>query len=130
MGQCTCMTAQIQCSFGAAPAVLSVIPQGPPVMANNMMAATIMANIPMANIPAFGTCNSMSNPVVAAATAAALGAMTPMPCIPATVAPWAPGSPTVLIGNMPALNNSSKLNCLWGGVIQILNPGSTTVQVP
>jgi hypothetical protein len=41
-----------------------------------------------------------------------------------------PGSPTVLIGNMPALNNSSKLMCMWGGVIQILNPGSTTVQVP
>ncbi|MDB4876983.1 MAG: hypothetical protein JWM41_3429 [Gemmatimonadetes bacterium] len=130
MGQCACMTAQIQCSFGAAPAVLSVIPKGPPVQANSLMAATIMDNIPMANIPAFGTCNSMSNPVVAAATAAALGAMTPMPCIPATVAPWAPGSPTVLIGGMPALNNSSKLNCMWGGVIQILNPGSTTVQVP
>jgi hypothetical protein len=130
MGQCACMTAQIQCSFGAAPAVLSVIPAGPPVMANNMIAATIMSNIPVANIPPFGMCNSMSNPMVAAATAAALGAMTPMPCIPVTVAPWAPGSPTVLIGGMPALNNSSKLNCMWGGIIQILMPGSTTVMVP
>jgi hypothetical protein len=130
MGQIACMTAQIQCSFGAAPGVLTAIPKGPPVMANNFIAATIMDNIPMANIAPFGTCNSMSNPMVAAATAAALGAMTPMPCIPVTVAPWAPGSPTVLIGSMPALNNSSKLNCMWGGVIQILNPGSTTVQVP
>src|SRR6185503_9529916 len=130
MGMCACMSAQIQCSFGAAPSVLTVIPKGPPAMANNLLAATIMDNIPMANIAPFGMCNSASNPVVAAATGAALGAMTPMPCIPATVAPWAPGSPTVLIGNMPALNDSSKLNCMWGGVISILNPGATTVQVP
>jgi hypothetical protein len=130
MAQITCMTAQIQCTFGVAPAVLSVIPVGPPVMANNMIAGTIMSNIPVANVPPFGMCNTPSNPMVAAATAAALGVLTPMPCIPVTVAPWAPGSPTVLVNNMPALNNSSKLMCMWGGVISILNPGSTTVQVP
>src|SRR5581483_10511851 len=130
MGMCTCMTAQIQCSFGAAPGVLTVVPQGPPVMGNNLPVATIMDNVPMMNIAPFGMCNSPSNPVVAAATAAALGVLTPMPCIPATTAPWVPGSPTVLVSNKPALNNSSKLMCMWGGVIQILNPGSTTVQVP
>lgn len=130
MGMCTCMSAQIQCSFGAAPGVLTVVPQGPPVMGNNLPVATIMDNIPMMNIAPFGMCNSPSNPVVAAATAAALGVLTPMPCIPATTAPWVPGSPTVLVSNKPALNNSSKLMCMWGGVIQILNPGSTTVQVP
>jgi hypothetical protein len=47
-----------------------------------------------------------------------------------TVAPWVPGSPTVLIGNMPALNNSCKLMCNWGGVIQVLVPGQFTVMVP
>jgi hypothetical protein len=41
-----------------------------------------------------------------------------------------PGSPTVLLGNFPALNNSSILNCIWGGVITVTNPGETTVQVP
>lgn len=130
MGQCACMTAQLQCTFGAAPSVLSVIPAGPPVMADSMLAATIMANAPIANVPPFGMCNSPSNPMVIAATAAALGVLTPMPCVPATVAPWVPGSPTVLIGGMPALNNSSKLMCMWGGVIAINNPGSTTVMVP
>jgi hypothetical protein len=124
------MTAQLQCTFGAAPSVLSVIPAGPPVMADSMLAATIMANAPIANVPPFGMCNSPSNPMVIAATAAALGVLTPMPCVPATVAPWVPGSPTVLIGGMPALNNSSKLMCMWGGVIAINNPGSTTVMVP
>ena len=51
-------------------------------------------------------------------------------CVPVTTAPWAPGSPTVLIANMPALNNSSKLLCTWAGVISILNPGLTKEMVP
>jgi hypothetical protein len=35
-----------------------------------------------------------------------------------------------MIGGMPALQNSSKLMCNWGGVIQILVPGQMTVMVP
>ncbi|MBP3506818.1 MAG: DUF4280 domain-containing protein [Lachnospiraceae bacterium] len=56
--------------------------------------------------------------------------LTPMPCIPLTTTPWVPGSPTVLIGNKPALNQNCKLMCSWGGVIQINNPGNRTIQVP
>jgi hypothetical protein len=89
-----------------------------------------MDNKRLVNILPFGMCQSLSNPMVAAATAAALGVLTPMPCIPNTVLPWTPGSPTVLIGNMPALNNSCKLNCLWGGMIQITNPGQQKIQIP
>jgi hypothetical protein len=89
-----------------------------------------MDHIPVLNVPTFGMCNSPSNPTVAAATAAAMGVLTPMPCVPVTPAPWTPGSPTVLIGNMPALNNSSKLMCTWGGVIQITSPGEFTVMEP
>jgi hypothetical protein len=55
---------------------------------------------------------------------------TPMPCIPMTSAPWMPGSATALVGGMPSLQNSSKLMCQWGGVIQILVPGQFTVMVP
>ncbi|MFN8507393.1 MAG: DUF4280 domain-containing protein [Dehalococcoidia bacterium] len=124
------MSAQLQCSFGMAPSALMVIPQGPPVMAENKPMATIMDNKPLVNILPFAMCQSLANPTVAAATAAALGVLTPMPCIPAIAAPWAPGSPTVLISNKPALNNSSKLMCNWGGIIQILNPGATTEQIP
>ncbi|MFL6658720.1 MAG: DUF4280 domain-containing protein [Massilia sp.] len=128
MGSQVCAGALMQCSFGVAPAALAVLP------ANRVLtgapAATIMDNVPMLNIPTFGMCSSMSNPTVIAATAAALGVPTPMPCIPATVAPWVPGSPTVLIGNMPALNNSSKLTCMWGGMIQISFAGQATVMVP
>jgi hypothetical protein len=53
-----------------------------------------------------------------------------MPCIPVIAAPWAPGSPTVLVGGKPALTQMSKCFCNWGGVIQIVNPGTTTEQVP
>lgn len=123
-----CGGANLQCAFGAAPSVLNVLPQS---MVNNVLpAATIMDNKPIVNIMPFGMCSNPANPMVAAATAAALGVLTPMPCIPVTTAPWAPGSPTVLIGGSPALNNSSKLICAYGGVISINSAGQTTINVP
>ena len=73
---------------------------------------------------------SPANPMVAAATAAAMGVLTPMPCIPATVAPWVPGAPTVMLGDMPTLDNTSTLMCMWGGVITFVDPGEFTVMVP
>ena len=128
MGMQICMGAMLQCSFGAAPSSLVVLPVN--CVMTGTPAATIMDNIPIANIPPFGVCSSMANPMVAAATAAALGVLTPMPCIPVTPAPWVVGAPTVLIGNFPALNDSSKLMCTWAGVIQIVMPGQFTVMVP
>ncbi|MEI6063835.1 MAG: DUF4280 domain-containing protein [Pseudanabaena sp. ELA748] len=130
MGQQVVMGAMLQCSFGVAPSSLIVIPKGMPVMAGGPLAASIMDFAPIANIPPFGMCSSPANPMVIAATAAALGVLTPMPCIPVTVAPWVPGSPTVLINNFPALNNSSKCICTWGGVISINFAGQVTVQIP
>jgi hypothetical protein len=56
--------------------------------------------------------------------------LTPMPCIPATSAPWVPGAPTVILENFPALNDSSKLMCNWAGVISISFAGQVTHQVP
>jgi hypothetical protein len=91
--------------------------------------ANIMDNKPMMNVLPFGMCQSMANPMVAAATAAAMGALVPMPCIPMTMAPWMPGSPTQLLAKMPTLNNSSKLMCMWGGVIGIDMAGQFTVTV-
>jgi len=116
------------CSFGMAPSSLMVLPLNR--VLTQTPAANIMDNKPFMNIMPFGMCTSLANPMVAAATAAALGVLTPMPCIPVIPAPWAVGAPTVLIGNMPALNNNSKLMCAYGGVIQILSPGQFTVMVP
>jgi hypothetical protein len=128
MGLQVAIGATLQCSFGLAPGVLTVLP------VNRTMTggpdANIMDHVPMLNILPFGMCNCPSNPMVAAATAAALGVLTPMPCIPMTSAPWMPGAPTVMVGGMPSLQNSSKLMCQWGGVIQILAPGQFTVMVP
>lgn len=128
MSQLVCMGALLQCSFGVAPSSLVVLPANK--VLSGTPAATIMDNKPMVNILPFGMCSSVANPMVAAATAAALGVLTPMPCIPVTAAPWAPGSPTVMIGGMPALNNTSKLLCNWAGVIQVVMPGQFTTMVP
>lgn len=125
----------LKCSFGASPSSLTVIPKGPPVLAGGPLAASIMDFAPMANILPFGTCSSMANPTVATATATATAAaqgvftLTPMPCIPVTT-PWVPGAATVTVNNFPALNNSSKCNCAWAGVISITYAGQATVMIP
>jgi hypothetical protein len=110
-----------------APSSLVVLP------ANLVVSTTPSANInddkPMVNLPPFGACTSLANPTVASATSAALGVLTPMPCVPNIAAPAAPGSVKVMIGGMPALDMSSKIMCNWGGVIQILAPGQFKVQV-
>ena len=128
MGMQVCMGAMMQCSFGVAPSSLVVLPANRTL--TGTPAANIMDNKPIVNIPPFGMCSSPANPMVAAATAAALGVLTPMPCIPVTTAPWIVGAPTVLVGNMPALNDSSKLMCNWGGVIQLVVPGQFTAMTP
>jgi hypothetical protein len=128
MGQQVCMGATMQCSFGAAPSTLVVLPTNRTLAPTP--AATIADSQPVINVPPFGMCTSIANPAVASATAAALGVLTPMPCLPVPVSPWVPGSPTVLIGGVPALNNNSKLICAWGGVITITSPGQVTVQIP
>ena len=121
----TASTAMCQCAFGAAPAPL-VVPPAAKVLACGLPAATIFDN----KFPTFGMCSCPANPAVAAATAAAFGVLTPAPCAPVLTAPWAPGSPTVLIGGKPALNHNSKLMCAYGGVISILSPMANTVLVP
>jgi hypothetical protein len=128
MGIAVTTSAVMMCSFGAAPSNLNILPDKM-IMCSDKPMANIMDNKPMVNIPPFGVCMSMANPTVASATAAALGVLTPMPCIPNTVAPWTPGNPMVLIKNMPSLSNSSQLICLWGGAISISFAGQVKVMV-
>ena len=100
-------TATCTCSFGAAPAVLTVTSQQT-VSICKMPAATIQDGAALSNVPTFGMCSNPANPTVAAATAAAMGALTPM----------------------PLLNNTSKLMCSYGGVIQVTMTPAMTVKVP
>jgi hypothetical protein len=119
----------MMCSFGVAPSQLSVLPVNR-VNTSNQPAATIMDHQPMVNIAPFGMCVSLANPAVAAATSAALGVLTPQPCMPVTISPWVPGATTVLLGNQPALDNTCTLNCIWGGVIRFVTPGQFTELIP
>ena len=121
--------AMLACSFGVAPSTLTVLPVNR-VQTENQPAATIQDHVPNVNIMPFGMCTTPTNPQVAAATAAALGVLTPQPCIPATTTPWLPGALTVLIGNQPALDNTSKCMCMWLGVITVTNPGEVSEQIP
>lgn len=125
MGMCVCGGAVLQCSFGAAPSVFNVLPAAR--VMSSMALASIMDNLPMANILPFVMCSSPANPMVAAATAAALGVLTPMPCLPVIPAPWTPGAPTVLVGGKPALTSDSTLMCAYGGVIKVNFPGTVNI---
>lgn len=127
MGLLVVNGAQLMCSFGVAPSALTVLPQKGVLCGSP--AATIMDMAPMTNIMPFGMCNSLANPTVASATAAAMGVLTPMPCVPAVVGPWAPGVPTLAIGGVPALDNLSKATCAYGGMIQVVYPGQAKTAV-
>jgi uncharacterized Zn-binding protein involved in type VI secretion len=120
-------TATMQCTFGMAPSTLMVLPASK-VLIEGKPAATILDAAPIVNIPPFAMCMSLSNPTVAAATAAALGVLTPMPCVPITQA-WAPGAAKTLIGGKPAAQMGDKCICNWGGVISILMAGTQKTMV-
>src|SRR5258707_1323435 len=120
--------AALACTFGAAPATLTVLPVNR-VSCGGMPAATIMDFVPMTNIGSFGMCLSLANPQVAAATSAAMGVLTPQPCIPVTTSPWAPGGVGVMIGGQPVLDNISTCMCTWAGVITVVSPGQAQVMV-
>jgi hypothetical protein len=119
--------AQIMCTFGVAPSALTVVPSAPLVQAGGQPQARVVDMVPMVNIAPFGMCTTPSNPQVAAATSAAMGVLTPQPCIPVTTAPWTPGSTKVTAGGVPVLTSGSTCICAWGGQISIVQPGQVKV---
>lgn len=102
------------CTFGMAPSNLQVIPGN--------RDANIGDKAPMVNVRPFGMCRSMANPQVAAASAAAMGALIPAACIPVCATPWVPGDPMRMVQGMPALTPESKLMCAYAGVITMIKP--------
>jgi hypothetical protein len=125
MGQLVCSGASLMCSFGTGPSTFNAtnpLVKGP-------TPAGVVTDITPANVPPFLMCVTPTNPQVATATSAALGVLTPQPCIPVIASPWAPGSPQVKIGGVPALDNTSTCQCAWGGVITVTQPGQATVTV-
>ena len=122
MGKYVCQGAMLQCTFGMAPSTFSVVDPMRPKLNNTLGIGNIMDNKPMVNIMPFGMCQSMANPTVASATAAAMGVLTPMPCVPVIAAPWAPPGQT-MISNFPVLLDNCKCMCNWGGQISVTFPG-------
>jgi len=128
MSQIVCAGANCQCSFGTAPGTMNPSSQTS-VMVDGKMAATIQ-DCQMANITPFGMCTSLANPQVAAATAAALGVLTPQPCMLVPLGTWIPNKPSVLVGGKPVLTNDSKLICSNGmGTITIANPAQVKAMI-
>jgi hypothetical protein len=115
--------------MGVGPTTLNVVPKGAAITACELPMATITDNIPLVNIPPFPLCNSIANPIVAAATAAKLGVFTPAACLPLIPAPWTPGAPTVLVNGNPVINQTSMCICAYGGEISITEPSQMVVDV-
>lgn len=128
MSLCLCSGGVLSCPFGAAPAPFSALPV-PRVLVSGRPAGVMTDMAPVASIPSFGLCSSLGNPAVASATAAALGALTPMPCVPVPTGPWINAAPKVLIGGRQAISDGSRLICAWGGQISVQFAGQTSVQL-
>lgn len=117
------------CMFGGAPCTLNVTSQQL-CLAEGKPLGTIQDMKPGVNLPSFGMCMSLANPTVAAATAAALGVLTPQPCTMVPAGPWIPSNPKTLIQGKPVLTNEATLMCAFGaGQIQIISPGQQKILV-
>lgn len=128
MGVIVVTGAFVQCPFGTVPATLKVTSQNT-VLIDGKPAATIQDTAAIANISSCGMCLSMANPQVAAATAAALGVLTPQPCVPAVAGGWIPTQMKCLAQGIPCLTQDATAMCSYGGSITIKHPGQTKVTI-
>ena len=87
--------------------------------------ANISDHVPMRNIAPFGRCHTTAYPATGAATAAAHGKLTPMPCVPNTPFPWMGGKNDVILQGQPALLKTSQCKCVYGGTITLTFDGQT-----
>ncbi len=119
--------ASCMCSMGTAPG--QIVPTNQmSIRVGGKPVASIADAAPMTNIAPCGLCTSLANPTVAAATAAALGVLTPQPCTPSPAGGWmCPGK--VQVGGKPVLTTDGQIMCAYGGAITITNPGQTTVTI-
>lgn len=114
--------AKLKCNFGDQESQLQ-IPVDNGILIHDKTQATIMDFKPMANIQPFGQCSSLSNPTVAAATAANHGRLKKMPCQPVLTMPWINGNTDKKVGQVPALLNQSTNMCMWCGRITVEDDG-------
>lgn len=118
--------ATIRCSMGTAPAKLAVLP--PDTVGHEMAVADDKAFAPNVKIAPFAMCRSPTNPQVAAATAAALGVLTPQPCVPMTMKPWTGTASNTETMRGKVLIATSRCDCQWGGMIEIVEAGQIDIE--
>lgn len=122
----------LRCPFGLMTSILNVVDPTRPSIGFNKM-ATIQDRHPI-NIPPFGMCTSILNPEVEAATALALGTLTPAPCpcVQAMMG-WSLAPNNVVSKSSYYLDQTCTLLCSFGGNIMIVHSGqgvSAPVPVP
>lgn len=127
MGLIAVTGATIVCTCGMSPGTLNAT-SATNVLTGGKPTATIKDCAAGANITPMGLCNSMANPAVASATAAAMGVLTPQPCTPVTVGTWTPIAPQITVCSTPCLMQGSTLQCAYAGTISITNTGQVTVR--
>ena len=128
MGAVVVADAMIACSFGSQPGKLTVTSQQT-VLAEGKPVATIQDVMPLVNISSLGMCSSLQNPQVAAATAAALGVLTPQPCVPCIMGTWNPAQAKCLAGGKPCLTSESTVTCAYMGALRIVDPGQKKIVI-
>ena len=119
-----CSGATMRCTMGTSQARLTVLPIRT-VFLTGKPQANISDHISFVNLGAFGRCRSLGFPATAAATAAAHGKLTPMPCMHNTPFPWMGGKNDYIVKGDPALLKSSTCQCMWGGTISLVTDGQT-----
>ena len=117
-----CSGATMKCTFGDRNARLTVYPDRTVFLTGQPM-ANITDHTALYNISPFGKCHTTKYPATGAATAAAHGRLTPMPCVPGTMSNWNNGKDDYIIKGAPALLKSSYCRCCYGGVITITDDG-------
>lgn len=117
-----CSGATMRCSFGDRSARLTVYPDRTVFLTGQPM-ASISDHTSLYNIAPFGKCHTTRYPATGAATAAAHGRLTPMPCVPGTKSNWRNGKDDYIIKGNPALLKSSYCKCCYGGIIRIVKDG-------
>ena len=116
-----CTGAKLRCTCGTSQSTLKATPKNVTLSGHDQ--ANIADTASMVNIHSFGRCRSLLFPATAAATAANYGRLTPMPCVPRPVPRWFAVDPQSLLYGEPALLRSATLQCVFGGIISIVNPG-------
>ena len=116
----------LMCTMGTMPSTFTAM-ANPQVKIGGVPAATMMDNAPLTSIKPFGMCTSLANPAVAAATAAALGVLTPQPCLPVIPGPWMASGQKIRSGGKAFVCQGDCLMCAYAGSISIANSGQTKV---